>query len=63
MFWKQNGKYYQYDMGHCSCFSWDENLDTEQGFNSIEALIENSSESIEEGLKPFLALLKEVGLS
>jgi hypothetical protein len=63
MLWKKEGKYFHHDMGHCSCYGWENDIEMEVGYDSLEELLKNSSESINETVQPLLEALKYAGLS
>lgn len=63
MIWKKDNKFFHHDMGHCSCYGWEENISDEKGFDSLEELLKDSSDSIGKSLEPFLNLIKKEGLS
>lgn len=63
MIWKKKDLYYHHDMGHCSCYGWENNMNQEEGFSSLEELLKNSSEEINENMNPLIEKMREAGLS
>lgn len=59
---KKDGKYYQSNLGHCSCYGPTENLEEKEGYDSIESLLKNCSKNLINEIQPLLDVIKAEGL-
>lgn len=59
---KKQGKYYQSNLGHCSCYGPTDGIEETKGYETIQDLIKDCSEELGEQLQPLLDVIKKENL-